>query len=400
LNEEGKWIPHAFGDPYVGIVPVRTEYNGKGEVKPTEWNTTEVVSESIPANGMLTLWLVTPNDPWSVNQVRHFKSLKFEIINRFDGYQLGLQSQEAKFSKNTSSKYNEEYEIFIDDSFSSAYKGCIFELDGTTPTDNNWYRYRYIGERHPFHKQNLISKWSQNRYNRNKVDANFFGLSYVDAFSTAVDGKSPIGLINTVKFIDDEPNKIYAIVNLKEIDFAAGTWSATLQEVWDEDRDAGSYTFSYSAPVKTGTFYNGTSIGYTSPNQLFISQNDNKMVYSGSDVLTTTLTASASGLIQDMFPDIIPPATANVIFTLKKNGATLATNTIVVTTNPTDSTPRPFSVLLSSGSITINPYDIFELTYTTNVVKIQVQAGTFQLASYTIPVALDYDTYSEKYIYK
>jgi hypothetical protein len=55
---------------------------------------------------------------------------------------------------------------------------------------------------------------------------------------------------------------------------------------------------------------------------------------------------------------------------------------------------------LSSGTIAINPYDTFEVTISINVVKVQIQAGSFQLPSYSIPKALDYDTYSEKYIYK
>ena len=396
LTNEGKW------EPWEGVVPwtenvyaIDVEYNGRGDVKPTEWNTSSVTAEPIPVNGFLTVWLVCPNQPWALNQVRYFKSFKFDVISRFDGYQEGLQYQEAKFTKNTSSKYNDNSEIFLDDSFNSAYKGSIYESDGVTLTDNNWYRYRYPGERNAFHKQNLIAKWSQNRYNRSKIDANFFGLIWQDQFSLTT-----IGLINTVKFIDDDPNKIYAITNLKEIDFAAGTWSASLQEVWDNDRDAGTVAKSLVAPVKTGVFTNRYTIGYTSPNQTFLSTTDDKMIYTGYDVITATITASASGLIQDVFPDVVPPATQNVVFSLKKNSTVIATNTITLTTNPSDGSPRSFSIFLSSGSITITPNDVYEVVISTNIVKITIQAGSFQLPSYTIPKALDYDTYSEKYIYK
>lgn len=126
LSDEGKWI-HEDGTPpwTLNIYTITVEYNGRGDVKPTEWNTSTVTADPLPDNGILTVWFVCPNDPWAANQARHFKSFKFEVINRFDGYQEGLQYQESKFTKNTTSKYNDNYELALDDSFNSAYKGSI-----------------------------------------------------------------------------------------------------------------------------------------------------------------------------------------------------------------------------------------------------------------------------------
>ena len=56
------------------------------------------------------------------------------------------------------------------------------------------------------------------------------------------DNTLPIGLINTVQFVDDDSNKTYFIANMKEIDFVNSTWSATLIEIYDEDRDEGVET--------------------------------------------------------------------------------------------------------------------------------------------------------------
>ena len=111
------------------------------------------------------------------------------------------------------------------------FMGTLFDDNGVK-TDPTWYRYRYNSEEISFKKQNLIAQWEQNRFYRNKIDANFFGLKWLDG-----EDEKLIGLINTVKFVDDDPNKIYLIANLKEIDFANSTWSATLQEVYDMDRD-------------------------------------------------------------------------------------------------------------------------------------------------------------------
>jgi hypothetical protein len=42
--------------------------------------------------------------------------------------------------------------------------------------------------------------------------------------------------------VDDAPTKIFAITNLKEIDFMSCTWSATLMEVFDVTVDSNEPT--------------------------------------------------------------------------------------------------------------------------------------------------------------
>jgi hypothetical protein len=37
--------------------------------------------------------------------------------------------------------------------------------------------------------------------------------------------------------VDDAPDKTFAIVNMKEIDFMSCIWSANLIEIWDEAND-------------------------------------------------------------------------------------------------------------------------------------------------------------------
>jgi hypothetical protein len=79
-----------------------------------------------------------------------------------------------------------------------------------------------------------------------KLEASFFGLKF------GID-EEPIGLINTIKFVDDAPNKIFWISNLREIDFMNCTWVATLIEVFDEtvddnlptDQDVHTFDFYY-----------------------------------------------------------------------------------------------------------------------------------------------------------
>lgn len=63
------------------------------------------------------------------------------------------------------------------------------------------------------------------------IEGNFFGLEW-DQDGT----RYPIGMLNTIKFSEDA-DKTYAIMNLREVDFMNGTWSADLVEIWDEDLD-------------------------------------------------------------------------------------------------------------------------------------------------------------------
>ena len=393
LSETGKWVivapfPSPFNDASLNIV-----YNDNDNTLATEWNTVSVESEGIPEGGNLSIWLVCPREPWASGQLRFFKGLKFEIINRFDGFQEGLTGIESKFTKSNDLRQSDESEIAFDDSFSSAYKGALYKPNQTDLTDNNWYRFRYSGERQGFRKQNAIARWSHNRYNRNKIDANFFGLFYEVGGST-----QPIGLMNTVVFVDDDPNKVYGIVNMNEIDFAAGTWSATLEEVWDNDRDGGtSASKSVTVSVRTGTYTSQSTVPYSSSNNAdFFYTQDNKIYYKGATPLTTAVTVSLSGnfiTTTGAFP-------VSTEFRLKQNGTTIRTQTFPVNTNP-----QAFTINLSPvGSITINPNDYFEIEYLAtqagkSIVSIQFTSGSFQIASYTIPKALDYDSYSERYLY-
>jgi len=368
-------------------------YGSAENIEETEWNTLEIESDPLPANGQLYFYFVCDSSNRVLGQVMRVKNFDFSVYNRFDQFELGLQKVEATFTKNNTALEKARNTIYFDDQLTQAYRGCIFESDAETPTDNNWFRLRYSGERQAFRKQNAIAQWSHNRYNRNKIDANFYGLTWLDTL------RVPIGLINTIKFMDDDPNKVYYIANLKEIDFASATWSATLEEVWDNDRDgSAAVTRSFSASVKTGTYVGTQTVPFlTGSNSDFITTADNKIIYKGAQTITNAITISLSGnIIQTT--GAFPVATS---FLVKQNGTTIKTQTYPVNVNP-----QPFTFNLSpSGSITINPNDVFEITFSATEVgktldSIQFTSGSFQVNNYSVPNALNYDSYNDKYIYK
>jgi hypothetical protein len=106
-------------------------------------------------------------------------------------------------------------------------------------------------ERFTFKRQNALARWFQNRSYKMKLDVNLYGLLWEDP--TDPPNTLPIGLINTIKFVDDAPGKIFAITNMKEIDFMNNTWSASLIEIFDEsgnvneptDKDVHSFDYYY-----------------------------------------------------------------------------------------------------------------------------------------------------------
>jgi hypothetical protein len=387
LDQNGNWTLQSVTNSILNI-----PYGS--DIFLDEWNTLEVESVSAPTQGYIEVRLL--NFPGSVTENnRYFKNMEFEILNRVDGFVEGLTGIEAKFIKSQNIKFNNNYDLYLNDYISESYKGLIYEMDGETPTDFEWYRYRYNGERQSFKKQNAITYWSHDRYDRDKMDASFYGLTWNDAGTTRI-----IGLLNTVKLVDELPNKTFYISNLKEIDFYNATWSCTIEEVWDDDRDGGAgISRSLTLNTTTGTFPNSSIVPYNaSTNPDFVVAGDGVIIYKGAQPITETLTISLSG----NFISYIGATPVLVEFYVKQNGTTIKTQPFTIS----GAAPFPFSVNLSpTGTYTINPEDQIEVSFDAtevgkSITSIQFTSGTFNVSSYDIPNTLNYDTYIEKYLFK
>ncbi len=381
LTEDGDWT--------LSSVNITVPYSNK--VIQTQWNTLEVESTNMPIGGTIEVVLINSTN----DNIRYFKNMEFEILNRVDGFIEGLTGIEAKFIKTQNIKFNNNYDLYLNDYISESYKGLIYEMDGETPTDFEWYRFKYSGERQSFKKQNAIAHWSHDRYDRDKIDAAFYGLTWADGATT-----KPIGLLNTIKLVDDLPNKIFYISNLKEIDFYNATWNCTMEEVWDTSRDgAAGITRQLSVNVDTGTYPGIINVKYLpSTNPDFETTGDDELIYNGAEPITENLTVTVSGNIT-AYTGATP---VSVDFLLKQNGTTIKTQTISITT----AAPFFYSVNLSPATATtINPKDVFVVTFlATQIGKsvdgIQFIGGIFESTTYTIPNELNYDPYTEKYLFK
>ena len=229
--------------------------------------------------------------------------------------------------------------------------GCIFDADNILRTTQTWYRYRYQKESYPFKKQNLIANWERTRFHRNKIDVNFFGLKY---------GSQPIGLINTIKFVDDDPNKLYYIANMKEIDFASATWQATLVEVYDNDRD---FLINTSATY-TSAATNGLVPITLNYGQYFSVITGNKLRYTGAPTITVDFKCRIVGSIT--------VSSTPVLVNL-----TLYTNTAILKTINITATSSPFAVDLDFdvNNVILNTNDDIELTLSPSITSLTVTSS-------------------------
>ena len=236
-------------------------YTFSAGLESAEWNTLSVVAKNpIPFDGWIEFSLLNGFGNWFGQNVVlpimevQFTDLTINITN-------GVSLQKNRIIKGDYDRYTIEKNIvntntstiFLDDAQSQNDKGAILEDDGITLTGDQWYRRKDFNgdvatsERLTFKRQNALARWYMNRSYKTKLDVNLFGLKWKDIS----DVEYPIGLINTIKFVDDAPNKIFAIANLKQIDFMSCTWNATLMEIFDtsvEDNEPSAtdvHTFDY-----------------------------------------------------------------------------------------------------------------------------------------------------------
>ena len=384
LDDDGTWYT-SNASWSVNYKVLQTRYNTTNEPIPTDWVTQQVESKTIPDDGILYILLWCPGDPNILNQERWFKNLNLDIAARFNGINVDtVNAVQSIFTKSDTLKPKFYDEIAFDDGLSKIYKGSLYEDDQFTLTTATWHRYRYPSESYGFRKQNAITHWEHDRFNRNKIDANFYGLTWNS-------GTQPIGLINTIKFSDDDPNKVYAIANLKEIDFSSSVWSATLIELYDITKDStGTITYNLIANVIPGV-HNGLTnlpIEFTSAAQ-FITTSGYELVYNGSAQITVNIACTISGFINDV---ITTPYNAYIY--LKKNAITLDSEFVNVITEPT-----AFNFNLSTNSVVLNTGDILSLQLSDRIIEINVVNSNISF-SYTVTDSITYDPYKDKYIYK
>lgn len=381
LKKDGTWqLVPSWGSMYV-LDACTINYSSSAIF--TEWQTYNLTSFEIPGDGYINILLW--NYQIGTTNQSQFKNLKVNIINSFNGItNRNITGVQSIYEKSNTLTNTFEDTIYLDDNVSQNYKGTIFESNALTLTGPEWHRYRYNTESFGFRHQNDIAHWAHNRYNRNKIDANFYGLTFNG-------GTEPIGLMNTIKFVDDDPNRIYYIINMKEIDFSNSTWSATLEEVFNSDYDetGGSVTHILDTTATSGSYSSITKAPLTvvSLADFTINGASDQLTYNGASSITVNLVADLQGFITSY------SSTPCTIY-LKKNTTTIASQSFTPST-----AFYPFSAYLNASSITLNVGDTLHIEIQSNITSLVITGGGID-TTYTTTDPVTYGTYSDKFIYQ
>jgi len=383
LDSEGKW--HSY-NPAVELFPpyaITFYVDPAKDYTLEEWNTISVQSDPVPNVGKFKFYFFGELRQGSVDNQVMIKNFQLETIPIFntDERRSNITGHEFWYEKAGNLRNESDTTLFLEDNVSYNFKGSLFESDQITFTNAEWYRYRYAAERYPFFQQALIPYWEHNRYNRNKLDVNCYGLK----FNSNAD---PIGLINTFIFVDDDPDKIYYVLNMREIDFDAATWSATLIEVYDSQKDPGTgITKNFQADVTTGSYSSIVYVPWTiiSPADFTLGGTTN-ITYNSAINITVNISCNVSGAITSS------SGLPSVEFKLYKNGVGINTQTVYINNNP-----EYFNVDLSLNGVTLANGDILSVWIDSNIYALDLTGGSMSF-SYTSNTAQTFDTYNDRYL--
>lgn len=381
LDKDGKWIADNVSLDYP-TAQLRIIYDPVKNINATDWQTISVTSEPMPYAGKFKMqfWGLL-KDGYVDNQIE-VKNFSCEVIPIFnvDERRSNITGHEVYYEKIASLRNEYTTTTYLEDNVSYNFKGSLFESDQLTFTNAEWFRYRYADERFPFLQQALIPIWEHNRYNRNKIDVNCFGLKFNN-------NADPIGLINTFIFVDDDPNKIYYVLNMREIDFDSATWSATLIEVYDSTKDPGTnITKNFQADVTTGSYSSITYVPWTIISAAdFTLGGTSNITYNAASTINVNIACNVSGAITSS-------GTSPVEFRLEKNGAMISSAQVNINNNP-----EYFNVDLSVNGISLANGDILTVWIDTSIYSLDLTGGSISF-SYTASTSQTFDTYVDRYL--
>lgn len=381
LDTDGHWQNANTG--FSGTpVALQFDINDGKDIFADQWNTFSIQSDPTPNVGKFKFVFYGEDKKGYVDNQVNIKNFSLQTIPIFniDERRSNITGQEVYYEKTETLRNIYTYEDFLENNVSYNFKGSLFESDQLTFTNAEWFRYRYADERFPFMQQALIPYWEHNRYDRNKIDVNCYGLKFNS-------GADPIGLINTFIFVDDDPDKVYYIVNMREIDFDAATWSATLIEVYDSQKDPGEdITKNFQADVTTGSYSSTNYVPWTiiSPADFSLGGTSN-ITYDGTNNITVNISVNVSGAITSY-------GSSPVDFKLYQNATLLNTQTVYINNNP-----EYFNVDLSTNSVLIAAGDILTVQIDSNIYSLDLTGGSMTF-SYTTNTAQTFDTYKSRYL--
>ena len=222
LDDDGTWV-QSNSSYTTNFKFLNMPYSAAEDLR--GWKNFTLRSKALPGLGTMYVCLV---NNLSTDSDSNHKAVEFTI--REASKQPGVIGDYDQYERTNTVKQNYTEQTYLDDSNNRQHKGALHYSGALT--GDNWYRQRFDTERLTFKRHKAIAHMLLDRRTRLKLDVNMLGLTYMDGATERM-----IGLMNRFRFVDDAPDKMFMILNLKEMDFVNGTWSATLLEVWDDVED-------------------------------------------------------------------------------------------------------------------------------------------------------------------
>ena len=174
---------------------------------------------------------------------------------------------------------------------------------------------------------------------------------------------------------------------MREIDFDAATWTATLIEVYDSTKDPGTnITKTFEADVTTGSYSSTNYVPWTIISAAdFTLGGTTNITYNSAVSITVNISVNVSGAITSA-------GTSPVEFKLYKNGSAINTAQVYVNNNP-----EYFNVDLSTNGVSLANGDILSVWIDTNIYSLDLTGGEMTF-TYTASTAQTFDTYVDRYL--
>lgn len=223
LDRDGFWT--------ITSTPIHRNLAGSGAVESNgaNWMSISIEDATVPADGTVYIWFGggDVNDP----NESHFKDLQITYYPYINGSYRFIKGDFNKLTQSANRKNSIEEEVFISGSPKRIVSGTLFQSDGETLAENNWYRYGVTEEKR---YTQLVAESLYNLVYRNFriVTGTFKGFNYQS--NTGV--IKPFGLLTKFEIPDLGDGRQYMCLNPR-MNIGTGKWTGTLIEIFKESPD-------------------------------------------------------------------------------------------------------------------------------------------------------------------
>lgn len=245
-DTDNKWILNSLVDS-----GIKVEYDDGESLDAdgnTQFHSVSAASPAIPIDGTMYIVLAIPGEE-SLGSSQYYKNINFEYIPFIVGSYIRIKGDYWRTYQNQNIKNRIEEEVKISDSLKKILKGALLRNDGATLTTPTWYRFGRSEEKH-FKELLNLGKYCHYYRRYRKITGTFRGVKcYSENTPTSF---YPLCFHKHFKFVDNSPNKLYALCPPLSVDYISGRFSGTFIECFDTSGAIGTVPETYTDSEQAG----------------------------------------------------------------------------------------------------------------------------------------------------